>query len=247
MASWLLVFPLSGVGSNAAEDDWGFDLEIFGYLPIIELELEDGSKSKITRDDILDDLDLAALWATRVRKGRWSLTSDFIYLGISDKADLPLLPNLPDVATVRKAGFDAWIITPTLGYTVVSSDRQKLDVFAGGRYFRIKFDVTLDIDPILPGEPSRRQKESPSVSQWDGIVGARGMYRLTDKWFIPYSFNAGSGESDFTWGVQTGLGYQYEKLDLLFGWRYLFYDVGSGNAIKELTLNGPFAGALFRW
>ena len=52
MASWLLVFPLSGVGSDAAEDGWGFDLEIFGYLPIIELELEDGSKSSQVRQSL---------------------------------------------------------------------------------------------------------------------------------------------------------------------------------------------------
>lgn len=67
------------------------------------------------------------------------------------------------------------------------------------------------------------------------------------KWFIPYSVNAGSGESDFNWGAYAGLGYKFSDLSAIFGWRYLDYDVGSDTIIKELTLNGPFAGAVFHW
>jgi len=35
--------------------------------------------------------------------------------------------------------------------------------------------------------------------------------------------------------------------DAVLGWRYLDYNVGSGTTLKELTLNGPFVGAIFRW
>jgi hypothetical protein len=234
-------------GTAVADDDWGADLNLYGWLPIISIELEDGTKDEITRDDILKDFDIAALWSVRVRRGPWSLTSDFIYLDISKKSNVSLLSLVPSLATLDEAGFNAWIITPNAGYTIVDNDRQKIDLYAGARYFRIEFDVTIDIDPILPGNPPRSQKESPSVSQWDGIVGARGRYHLPGKWFIPYSVNAGSGESDFTWGAYAGLGYDFSDLSAIFGWRYLDYDVGSDTIIKELTLNGPFAGAVFHW
>jgi hypothetical protein len=247
LSSWLLVGLLLFSTGALAWDEWGADLEIYGWLPIISLELEDGTKDEITRDDILDDFDIAALWAARIRKGRWSLTSDFIYLDISKKSDVSLLSIVPSLATLDEAGFNAWIITPNLGYTVLDNERQKIDLYAGARYFRIEFDVTIDIDPILPGDPSRSRKESPSVSQWDGIVGARGFYNLPGKWFFPYSVNAGTGESDFTWGAQAGLGYRFRDLSALFGWRYLTYDVGSDTIIKELILNGPFAGVVFHW
>lgn len=246
-AAWLLFGALLFGNAAFADDDWGFDFQIYGWLPIIELELEDGSKSKITRDDILDDLDLAALWALRARRDRWSLTADFIHLGISGKDDVPLLPDVPGGVTIKKSGFDSWIITPNIGYTVVSSDRQKIDLYVGARYFRIEFDVKLEIDPIVPGEPVSSRKESPSVSKWDGIVGARGLIYLSNKWFIPYSMNVGTGESDFTWSAQTAIGYQYDTFDAVVGWRIQEYDVGSDTLIKELDLNGPFAGAIFRW
>ena len=242
ITGWLLL-----AGAADADDDWGADLNIYGWLPIISIELEDGTKDEITRDDILDDFDIAALWSIRARKGPWSLTSDFIYLDISKKSDVSLFSLVPSLATLDEAGFNAWIITPNVGYTILHDDKQKIDLYAGARYFRIEFDITIVIDPITPGEPSSSRKESPSVSQWDGIVGARGSYHLPGKWFIPYSVNAGTGESDFTWGAQAGIGYKYSDLSAVLGWRYLTYDVGSDNIIKELTLNGPFAGVIFHW
>lgn len=234
-------------GTAVAEDDWGFDLELYGWLPIIELELEDGSKAEITRDDIVDDLDTAAMWAMRVRKGRWSLTSNFSYGDISKKTDVALLPNLPNLAKVTKGGIKGWIIAPTLGYTILDNDEQKIDLYAGARYFWIELDATVRIDPILPGNPTFTRQESPSVSSWDGIVGARGLYYLPGKWFIPYSVNAGTGDSDFTWEVQAGFGYRFSDLTALFGWRHLDYDVGSDTIIKEISFNGPFAGVVFHW
>ena len=231
----------------AGEDDWGYDLNIYGWLPIISIELEDGTKDEITRDDILKDFDIAALWSVRARKGPWSLASDFIYLDISKKSDASLFSLVPSLATLDEAGFNAWIITPNAGYTVIHDDKQKIDLYAGARYFRIEFDVTIDINPITPGAPSRSQKESPSVSQWDGIAGVRGLYYLPGKWFIPYSVNAGTGESDFTWSAWAGAGYKFSDLSALLGWRYLDYDVGSDTIIKELTLNGPFAGVMLHW
>jgi hypothetical protein len=242
VTGWLLL-----AGMAVAEDEWGADLSIYGWLPIISLELEDGTKDKITRDDILKDFDIAALWTTRVRKGPWSLTSDFIYLDISTGSDLSLLSLVPSLATLDEAGFNAWIITPNVGYTVLQNDKQKIDLYAGARYFRIEFDATIDVNPITPGQPSSSRKLSPTVSNWDGIVGARGLYYLPGKWFIPYSVNAGTGDSDFTWGANAGFGYKYRDLSAVFGWRYLTYDVGSDTVIKELTLNGPFAGVLFHW
>jgi hypothetical protein len=229
----------------AAEDDWEFDLEAYGWLPIVETQTETGQKAEITRDQLLDDLDKVATWAGRVRKGKWSLTSDFVYFKISEKPDLPLVPEVPSLARLREAGMQAWIITPSIGYTVFDNDKQKIELYAGARYTWIGIDATIDINPT--GEPSNSMKESPSVSYWDGIVGVRGSYSLSDKWFIPYSINVGTGQTDLTWQAQGGFGYRFKSLDAVLGWRDLSYDIGSGTPLKELDVNGPFAGAIFHW
>ena len=186
----------------------------------------------------------------------------YMYMGLQAAGELLLAIDNPEgrrivaeaalykqdiLATLDKAGFNAWIITPNVGYTILQNDKQKMDLYAGARYFRIEFDATIDIDPITPGQPSSSRKLSPTVSNWDGIVGARGLYYLPGKWFIPYSVNVGTGDSDFTWGANAGFGYKFSDLSAIFGWRYLTYDVGSDTIIKELTLNGPFAGVVFNW
>ena len=56
-----------------------------------------------------------------------------------------------------------------------------------------------------------------------------------------------AGDSGLTWGAQAAFGYKYSSLDAVFGWRYLYYDIGSDTLLKELELNGPFVGAIFRW
>jgi hypothetical protein len=232
--------------ATAQQDDWGADLEVYGWLPVIDNEAANGTKFKITRDDILSDLDMAVMLAGRIRKGRWSLVSDVIYFDVSNKSfDSPLL--LPGLATFTEGGIEAWIVTPNIGYTVLDNEQQKIELYAGARYFWIETDLTFEIDPILPGQPSSTVKDTVSVSNWDGIVGVRGLYYLSEKWFIPYSVNAGTGDSDFTWTAQGGVGYRFSSLDALLGWRYMSYDVGSDTAIREITINGPFAGVIFRW
>ncbi len=230
--------------ATAAGDDWGGDLEIYGWLPVIDIESRDGSKGNISRDDILSDLDVTAMWAARLRKGRWSLASDFIYLDISSKSDLSLVPRL---ARVSEVGLQAWIVTPNIGYTVLQNDHQKIELYAGARYFWIEVDASIELDPIHPGEPVRSRKESPTKSNWDGILGARGRYHLSEKWDVLYSVNAGAGDSDLTWNAKAGFGYKFSKLDAVFGWRYLDYNIGDDTLLKGLTVNGPFAGVIFRW
>ena len=112
----------------------------------------------------------------------------------------------------------------------------------------IYFDVSnKSFDPITPGQPSETLNASFSESNWDAIVGIRGLRYLSEKWYIPYSANAGAGESDFTGTAPAGFGCRFSSVDALFGWRYMSYDVGSNTAIKEITINGPFAGVMFRW
>ena len=231
-------------GTAVAGDDWGGDLEIYAWLPVIDIESGDGSKGNISRDDILSDLDVTAMWAARLRKGRWSLASDFIYLDISSKSDLSLVPRL---ASVSEVGLQAWIVTPNVGYTVLQNNQQKIELYAGARYFWIEVDATIELDPISPGEPVRSRKESPTKSNWDGILGARGLYHLSEKWDVLYSVNAGAGDSDLTWNAKAGFGYKFSKLDAVVGWRYLDYNIGDDTLLKGLTVNGPFAGVIFRW
>jgi len=84
LAIGLFIATLQFANNVAAEDDWELLLELYGWLPNIEIESETGRKSEITRSDILENLDMAAMAAARVKKGKWALTTDFIYFSVSN-------------------------------------------------------------------------------------------------------------------------------------------------------------------
>lgn len=229
----------------SAKDNWELDWELYGWLPIIEIQTDTGEKGEITRDDILDDLDLFGFTFIRAKRGKWSLSSDFVYFDISDKEDAPLSSAVPDLARLDEAGMQAWVIRPALGYTVHEDDKGFVELYAGARYLWIESDLTIDLATILPG--SNQRKTSPSDSNWDAIAGVRGSHALNADWSIPYSFNGGGGDSDSTWEAQAAFAYKLKHFDAVAGWRYLYYDVGSDTLIRKLSVNGPFVGAVFSW
>lgn len=246
-AAWIILGVMMCPTAVAAESDWGADFGIYGWLPIIEVENEAGHKSKITRDDLLDNIDLFGFSFVRLHKGKWSFHTDFVYFNVSKQEDVPLFGKIPDLAELDKAGMQAWVIRPAIGFEIHRSDKQFVELYAGARYLWIEADLKFDLNPTLPELPSGSRKASPSESNWDGIVGVRGSYDLTDNWFIPYSVNAGTGESDFTLDALAGVGYRFRNVNAVAGWRYLYFDIGSDTAIKELSANGPFAGVVFDW
>ena len=66
--------------------------------------------------------------------------------------------------------------------------------------------------------------------------------------FLHY-LDVGTGDTDLTWQALASLGYQFEHLDLVFGYRYLDWDFDEndpgGKTFADLDFNGPYAGVKF--
>ena len=97
--------------------------------------------------------------------------------------------------------------------------------------------------------PGRAGISKVELSNWDGIVGVKGRLALSAdrKWFAPYYLDVGAGQSKLTWQAVGGVGYSFQWGDVVGSWRYLDYQMKSGNAIQSLTFNGPSISAVFRW
>jgi len=57
----------------------------------------------------------------------------------------------------------------------------------------------------------------------------------------------GAGESDLTWQGVAGLGYAFRWGEVAAAWRYLYYDLPSDKAIRDMSFSGPEIGVTFRW
>ena len=88
--------------------------------------------------------------ASGARKGKWSLMLDAIYLDVKgeDNFTIPVDGSLINAnGSVELTG---WILTPSVGYNLLQTERIHLDVLAGARYLYLKADAksTLVLAPI---------------------------------------------------------------------------------------------------
>ena len=92
---------------------------------------------------------------------------------------------------------------------------------------------------------------SDSGSVLDGVIGLRGVTPLSEQWFLTYYADVGTGDTDSTWQALGGLGYRFQSVDAVAGYRYLKWNFDSNNAggklFDDLDFSGPYAGVRFRF
>ena len=119
-----------------------------------------------------------------------------------------------------------------------------MQVLAGVRYFSLDMGAELDASVIPGGGVVVDDRDDV----WDGIVGLRGVSKLSDKWWLNYRFDIGAGDSDLTWNAVAQFGYTYDWGSLVMGYRYLSYDFDSDfKLLKDLDVHGPLIGVLWEF
>lgn len=219
-------------------EKWQFGGEVYLWGAALDLRPQRGDDIKITFSDLIDNLDFAFMGTLGARKGKWSLLADIIYLDLSDdtSGEVELLGIIP-IKTSLDAKVKAWVVTAGGGYTVLETDKFSLDLLGGARYLSFNSTIKLRVGPLRP-------RIKPNVSSWDGIIGMRGKADLSNKWYLSYYLDGGTGDTDFTWQGKAGLNYKFNKVDAVLGYRYLDYNV-NGKEIDDFDLNGPYAGVKF--
>ena len=241
-------------------DDWQFGVAIYGWLPDIggHTSLPVGSNSiDVDISTILDHLKMTGMGTFEIQKGHWGAITDVVYLDVGESGSqtrhLEIGGNPLPAGVTANANFDLKTVIWTLAgsYRVVASEASTFDLLIGARLASLKqeldWEFTGNFGPIVP--PPRTGSREESVDLWDGIVGAKGEFRLgaEHKWVVPYYVDVGTGDSDVSWQAELGVGYRFGWGDLAVAWRYLDYDLKSSRAIEDMNFSGPAIGAKFRW
>jgi hypothetical protein len=257
----LMVFTSLPALAQATEG-WRVEGTVSLYLPDISGTTAfplTGASGEVTLDaeTILENLKMAFMGTLEVSRGDWGLFTDVLYMDIGDarsgfrEISIGGLP-LPAAANAS-ADYDMKGWGWTLGGTwhALPGPAATLDVIAGARLFDIEqtlgWEITGDVGSIpLPG---RAGTSTVGLSNWDGIVGAKGRLALgaDRKWFAPYYLDVGTGDSELTWQAIGGAGYSFHWGDVVAAWRYLDCDMRSGIPVESLTFNGPSISTVFRW
>ena len=217
-------------------DEWEFSASINAWASGMSIDLRNGKNVDISINDILDNLNLAAMSTLSVQKGKWGLLTDVIHMNMSKGVFVPVKPSLA-ITDIR---MKAWIVTPMVTYRFLEEDQWTLDLMGGARYLNIKMPLRFNYIS---------NKTDSSFRLWDAVIGLKGNYAIDEKWFVPFHFDVGAGDTDLTWQAFAGVGYKYENFDVVAGYRYLdwqFDESGTGGkVIDELTLDGPMLGIKF--
>lgn len=214
-------------------DSWEYSASLNLWMPAITGTTHDGGDIDISFSDILDDLDFTFMGTFGAQKGKWGLLADVVYLNMSQDVNIPI-PGYEPLA-ITNIEMKNWIVTPMVTYRVTEEGQLSLDVLAGARYLYIK----------MPIETNIPYSTSQSGDVWDGIVGVRGEYKIDEKWYMPFHFDVGAGDTDLTWQAFAGVGYKYESFDVIAGYRYLDWEMDDGDVLTDLTVDGPIVG--FKW
>jgi hypothetical protein len=241
---------------NAAEeeqkDKWRFTITPYLWLPSVsttmKLTLPSGLESRSA--DIDSSLKFALPIDIEVRKGRWSIFSDFMYVAASADGTThfpEVFPSSGGWTAEADLDLETLIFEVVGGYTVFQNEYLNFDLFAGVRYAGVDIEAELDVVGPLPALVGSRDF-SESEDYIDPIVGFRGKFELGKKWFVPYYFDIGgfSVDSDLTLQTFAGIGYHFcDWFSTVLGYRYLYYDFGGDKLLEDMKLYGGMLGFAF--
>lgn len=226
--------------SGSGDDGWKFSGSAYLWAAGVEGTSAAGDEIDISFTDLLDSLDGGIMGILAARKGRWTLIGDILYLSIHQEtgstANLIGLPVKLDV-DVKLRGF---VSTLGVAYRVIDDDITSLDLLAGARYINLDVDFDADFG-------AGRIKYSDSGDALDGIIGGQALISLTDRWYLSFYGDVGAGDSKLTWQAWPGVGYRFEKVDAVAGYRHLAWETDDGDTFENLNFSGPMIGVKFRF
>jgi len=266
----LATLALCGPHSAAEQtpgDQWTFSITPYLWLPNINGTLKysippggGGSPEvQVGPNDYLEALRFAMLIAAEVRKDRWAVFTDLIYLDFSNEKSSvksvdfggSLVSSSANVSTNSSLRGAVW--TLGAGYAVLPGRPVEMDVFGGLRYAGIHASTDWQITAAVSGPSGgqtfpRAGNITERMDLWDGIFGVKGRVWLgRSNWSVPYYLDAGAGSSNMTWQGMLGIAYSFKWIDVSLLYRNLYYVAKPDNLIQDLRLSGPALGVTFRF
>ena len=262
--STLLAAPATAQSAQPGWEtgQWQVSATLNGFVPAIDGKVNYAGDTRssdihVSMHDVLSNLKMTFQGSLDAHNGRWGIFNDVIYANIGGVKSRTRDFSLGNIGIPATATTDlsldvkATVWTVAGEYRVVSDPAWTVDVLAGARLLDVKttlgFSINGDVGPVVL--PGRSGSKKVSESLWDGIVGVKGRYTLTDdrKWFLPFYLDVGTGQTKLTWQAVAGVGYGFHWGDLVATYRYLDWNAKSGKSVEDLSFGGPMISATWRW
>jgi len=254
-------------GQAATSNEWVFNVAPYLWFPTVNLSLNYNlppalggrlpTDVSVGPGQVYGHFNYGGMVAADARNGPFSLLTDFVGARFSattssvniksvdflGQPSIPISRNL-ETSTDSTLGLVIWTFAG--GYTVLQQDWGNLDLIAGTRLLEVNAKTNFSLALTISGPRGNGATfggvgdVTASKTVVDGIGGFRGRIRLADTpLFVPYYFDIGTGGSQLTWQIASGLGYQFNQWGAVSAtYRYLSFQHGSA-VVDRVTLKGP--------
>jgi hypothetical protein len=241
-------------------DKWQFSVLLYGWLPTIKGSVSfplANTGGSVTADpnEILNNLNLAAMGSFGVSYNRWGFFTDVLYMNLGHTKNGYkdfVLPNEEPAGLSASVNLTikATIVTSAFSYRFIEQPDFVLSGLAGARYLYLKpsmsyyFSANLDNNPTIP----RGGERSLSGDKVDAVVGFKGQWMFGDShtWGLPFYADVGGGDSKLTWQLAGGVGYHLGSWEVGALYRKINYHINS-SGLTDMSIAGPMIGGLYRW
>ena len=233
----------SGTSDKSGASDSGWHVNVSPYLWFPGLSgtigvLGRNASVHASPGDILSNLGIGLMGAMEVRKNRFVLPVDFMWVKLEGDRSTPFNPGVSYINVNVKQT----ILTPGAGYRIVDLDKLKVDARVGLRYWHLGQNLSF--------QPSGIFSNSSQSANWvDVVAGGKFEGVLTPKVLVTVLGDAGGGGAAVDYEVAALVGLKVSKRVLLqAGWRYLdvdyrtnapalfVYDVHQAGGIAGVTI-----------
>ncbi|PCH72690.1 MAG: hypothetical protein COC12_05775 [Rhodobacteraceae bacterium] len=237
--------PLPG----QSEDGWRYNLTLTGFLPTSTTGTStvngNAAPFDLSLSDVLNLLDFAAAGRVEAWNGNLGVIVDASYTSISANGTGPVLGTLYGVNNRQKWFSVMGAYRVAYGTNAGNGQPYSIDLQAGARYNSIRQVVT-----IQPPFPAVGISAGGDESWIEPVIGARGMWRLNDRWTTVASLELGGfgvGGNDLQVAAAVGFDYRpWERTSLSFGYRYFSVDYSTtqpgGLFAYDTVQHGPYIG-----
>ena len=186
--------------------------------------------------DVWKKLDVPLMVVTEARNRRFFSLTDLVWVKLSDERDTP-----GEVYSTRKIGVNLFAFDPEVGYRLVEGRKSTFDVLGGVSIWSVETNINVTTGR-LPGFDVSMRKTWASP-----VVGVRGNYDLTSKFFVSGRFEIGGAGigADLATKFYGGVGYRLSRSTALAGgYRLLQVDYDDHNGfLFDTRMNGLVLGA----
>jgi len=234
---------------DAAAEGWDWTVAPYLWAIAPELDFYANGNEILSGDldfnDILDNLEFAALVHAEGRKDSLGFFGDVQYMKLSDNIEVNGGLIIPDGTSVRTN--TQLTVIEIGGFYRPSAAEHGFDILAGAR-------ITIsDIDLDITFPQLGTSQVGGSETMTDGFAGMRYSAPIAEKWFMVVRGDVGAGDSEIAWNGLLTFGRNFGKANnksFLFGYRYLYMEFdgtsdGGVDTEADLTIAGPHVGVAF--